>query len=110
VRHALAGSEIGIWGRRGQLFDFQWLARPDARLLSLRFTYGSRCQLFINRLFFEQLVRRSFSTVIQEGTDTEQQYGKRISFLAEIEEPDAGQNAYEDHSRNFEHWRAFCRS
>jgi hypothetical protein len=49
--------------------------------------------------------RRSLSAVIQEGTDTEQKRCKCVSFLAEIEKPDAGQNAYEDHSHNFEHWR-----
>jgi hypothetical protein len=29
--------------------------------------------------------------------------GKRIGFLAEIEEPDSGENAYHDHGYNFEH-------
>jgi hypothetical protein len=37
------------------LFNFQWLARPGARSLFLLFTYGSRCRLFINQLFFEQI-------------------------------------------------------
>ena len=71
-----ADSSLGlVRAGEAQLFNFQWLARSDARLLSLRFTYGSRCQLFINRL--SQLAgnpsaRRSRSAVVQEGTDAEQ--------------------------------------
>ena len=37
-----------------QLFNFQWLARPDEGSLFLLFTYGSRRRLFINQTFFEQ--------------------------------------------------------
>jgi hypothetical protein len=50
-------------------------------------------------------VRCSLPGVVQEGTDTEQKRCKGVSFLAKIEKPNAGQNAYEDHSHNFEHWR-----
>jgi len=41
--------------------------------------------------------------VIEESTDAKQNGRKRISFLAEIEEPDSDQNAYYDHGYNFEH-------
>jgi hypothetical protein len=33
------------------------------------------------------------------------QIGRKL--LAEVGQPDSSQNAYEDHSHNFEHWRAF---
>jgi hypothetical protein len=41
--------------------------------------------------------------VVQKSTDAEQKRRKRISFLAEIEEPDSDQNAYHGHGYNFEH-------
>jgi hypothetical protein len=64
------------------------------------------------QVFFERFSRRpsagcSLSPVVKKSTNTEQQRRKRISLLAEVEEPDCGQNAYEDHSQNFEHRRAF---
>ena len=78
-----------------QLFDFQWLARADVRSLSLLFTYSSRRRLFIDQLFFEQtskedqrpLPRCAFAAVVEEGIDAEQKRRKRISLLAEVEEP-----------------------
>jgi hypothetical protein len=41
--------------------------------------------------------------VVQKSTYAEQKRRKRISFLAEIEEPDSDQNAYHGHGYNFEH-------
>ena len=41
--------------------------------------------------------------VVQKSTDAEQKRRKRISFLAEIEEPYSDQNAYHGHGYNFEH-------
>ena len=41
--------------------------------------------------------------VVQKSTDAEQKRRKRVSFLAEIEEPDSDQNAYHGHGYNFEH-------
>ena len=41
--------------------------------------------------------------IVQKGADAEQKRRKRISFLAEIEEPDSDQNAYYDHGDDFEH-------
>jgi hypothetical protein len=41
--------------------------------------------------------------VIEESTDAKQNGRKRISFLAEIEEPDSDQDAYHDHGYDFEH-------
>ena len=46
---------------------------------------------------------RPLLAVVQKGTDAEQKRRKRISFLAEIEEPDSAKNAYHDHGYNFEH-------
>jgi hypothetical protein len=46
---------------KAQLFNFQWLARPDARSLLLLFTQGSPHRPFINRLFFEQSVRAAIA-------------------------------------------------
>jgi len=46
---------------------------------------------------------RPLQAVVQKGTDAEQKRRKRISFLAEIEEPDSDQNAYHDHGDDFEH-------
>jgi hypothetical protein len=43
----------------GQLVNFQWLARPGARSLFLVFTHGSRRRLFIDHLFFEQVISGS---------------------------------------------------
>jgi hypothetical protein len=43
--------------------------------------------------------------VVQKSTDAEQKRRKRISFLAEIEEPDSDQNAYSGHGYDFEHWK-----
>jgi hypothetical protein len=40
---------------RQQLFNFQWLARPVAPKASSAVPVRSRCQLFINQAFFEQL-------------------------------------------------------
>jgi hypothetical protein len=51
----------------------------------------------------EFLGRRSILAVIQKRTDAEQKRCKRISFLAEIEEPDSAENAYREHGYNFEH-------
>jgi hypothetical protein len=41
--------------------------------------------------------------VVQKRTYAEQKRRKRISFLAEIEEPDSYQNAYHGHCYYFEH-------
>jgi hypothetical protein len=41
--------------------------------------------------------------VVQKGTDADQKRRQRVSFLAEIEEPDSDQNAYHGHGYNFEH-------
>jgi len=40
---------------------------------------------------------------VHKSTDAEQKGRKRISFLADIEEPDSDQNAYHDHGDDFEH-------
>ena len=63
---------------RGQLFNFQWLERPGVWSVFLLFTYTSHCRLFINRLFFEQLLplsslvrypKRVFPTLALSGED-----------------------------------------
>jgi hypothetical protein len=46
---------------------------------------------------------RPLLAVVQKSSDAEQQPCKRISFLAEIEEPDSAENAYRDDGYNFEH-------
>ena len=45
--------------------------------------------------------RRSLSAVVEKSADAEQKRRERISLLPEVEEPDCGQNAYDDHSHNF---------
>jgi len=40
---------------------------------------------------------------IHTSTDAEQKSRKRISFLADIEEPDSDQNTYHNHGDDFEH-------
>ena len=45
----------------------------------------------------------SLKTVVQKSTDAEQKPCKRISFLADIEEPNSAENAYRDDGYNFEH-------
>jgi hypothetical protein len=41
--------------------------------------------------------------VVEKNTDAEQKGRKRISCLADVEEPDSDQNAYHDHGYDFEH-------
>jgi len=61
-----------------QCFNFQWLAGFNAGSVFLLFTYTSHCRLFINRLFFEQLLplsslvrypKRVFPTLALSGED-----------------------------------------
>jgi hypothetical protein len=47
--------------------------------------------------------RRPPLAVVQKSTYAEQKRCKRISFRAEIEEPDSDQNAYHGHGYYFEH-------